>query len=430
MLFSGKGREHLNGHKELTKNSGLLRLEAPSHVYIPLLNMGSSSFDVHVEVGQHVQRGQKIATRNDHFYLPIYASVSGTVVAIEKRFAMNLKKVDHIVIENDYKNDKAPFNYLLDLETATPAQIVNSIKELGLVGRGGSGFPTYVKYQNPVAVETILINGVECEPFITIDEAFMQEYTDELITGICFLIKAAGAKEGVIAFKKGKPHLKKMFDQKLQGYGNIRYVEVPDVYPMGWERTLVKEVFNKEYDRLPSEVGIVVDNSTTCISVGRGFMKGLKYNKGVTISGDGIKKPQNVIVPVGTTVSYIIEQLGGYVDGVDKTTRLVAGGPMMGGSQITDDVSITTYSNAITVLLDKKYQEIPCLRCGKCIDNCPTGLQPVQIKDCEIAKNSDGLKKLEALKCVECGLCSYTCPSRIEVTEYVRKGKRRLQAIK
>ncbi|MDR3214840.1 MAG: RnfABCDGE type electron transport complex subunit C [Bacilli bacterium] len=431
MIFSGKGRIHLNGQKNLTDNSKPLVFNEFEYVYLPLLNMNSTSFEILVKAGDHVKVGQMVAFRNDHFYVPIFASVSGEVVSIDKMMSSNLIFAQHIKIKNDNKFERCDTPLAMDVNKVSKEEIVEAIKQAGITGCGGSGFPTYIKYGGNAKIDTLLINGVECEPFITIDYHNMKMYKEDLIMGIKFLLKASGANKCIIAFKKGKDSLVEALSPLVEKEDNIEIKLVPDVYPMGWERTLVKEVFKKQFNKLPSEVGIIVNNSTTVIKVGQALTSGLSYTTGCTISGDAINQPTNVVVPTGTMVSDIISLIGGYKkEVVDNNTKLIMGGPMMGKALVNDGICLNSYNNAITFLFNEELKELPCLRCSRCVDYCPSGLQPVAIKNAEIAQDVDLLKKLSADTCVSCGLCSYICPSRIQVTDYTAKGKARVDKAK
>ena len=431
MFFSGKGRTHLDGHKELTNDHVPRMIYDFEYVYLPLLNMGSTSFEVLVEPGDEVKIGQKIAYRNDHFYMPIYATVSGVVEGIEKMMTVSLIYAQHIKIKNDFKYERVDAALNLDIETATKEEIVGGIKEAGLAGRGGSGFPTYIKYSGNSQIDTLLINGVECEPYITVDYQVMLQYTERFILGTRFLMKACGAPKAIIAIKKGKKDLVKKLEKALEGIDNIEIKEVPDVYPMGWERTLIQEIFNLDYDKLPSEIGIVVNNSTTALKVAFALTIGLRHITQLTVSGNALNSPTNVVVPTGARVCDIVEKIGGYKEDVSPTTtKLVMGGPMMGKAIVTDEVAITSYTNAALFLYDHELEERACLRCSRCVDYCPSGLQSVAIKDAERAQDVEMLKKLRADTCVECGLCTYICPSRIQVTDYTSKGKKRVLSAK
>lgn len=425
-ILSGKGKVHIDGHKDLTINKPVKKIDTPKKVYIPLVNGTATSFDVLVQVDDHVDIGTKLAVRKD-LYLPIYASVSGTVVGIEKRMHVSGRMQEHIVIENDEHYTHVKVLDVEDPDSLSSNDIVEAMKELGLVGLGGSGFPTYVKYNHVENIDTILINGVECEPLITADHKAMEENTEALFDGLRFMIKAANASKGIIAIKEHKPELFKKLQEYATKESNITCVEVKDRYPMGWEKTLVQEVLKKDFERLPSEVGVIVNNSSTAIALSKGIRNGeMIARRIVTLSGDGLKDPTNVEVTIGTPANYIIEQIGGYIDG-DQEGIIINGGPMMGNSLMNDTFVVATYTNAINVLVRHNQVALPCLKCGMCIDHCPAHLQPVKIMQAQKAANVEMLEKLEVNRCVSCGMCSYICPSKIEVTDFVSKAKRRVQ---
>ena len=259
---------------------------------------------------------------------------------------------------------------------------------------------------------------------ITADYRFTRENLDDMLYGARALLKMSTAKRAVIAFKKSKKEICEQLKAVLKDDKEISVFETPDVYPMGWERTLVYEHGKKRYNRLPSEVGYIINNVTTTIA----FARALKYGEGitekvVTFSGNGLKSPVNVRVPYGTKVADIVSQIGGYAA---DDVLLIAGGPMMGKTITTDAFAITNYANAITVLKTEPIRELPCIRCGRCNDTCPAGLLPVRINNAEKAKNLNLIEKLAADQCIECGMCTYICPSKIDVTEGVRRAKRAL----
>ena len=254
----------------------------------------------------------------------------------------------------------------------------------------------------------------------------MEKHAKELIDGTHFLMKAGHAKKGVIAIKVVNDKLAKKLQEATEGYQNIEVVTVPDAYPMGWERVLIRELFKKEYDRFPGEIGIIVNNATTAIYLSEALRdKKPITHRIVTISGEGVKNPENVYVPIGTSVDYIIEKIGGYTENVNEMFVL-GGGPMMGKSIANDTFVVTTYSNSITVLPKVVEEELPCLRCGLCVEHCPAKIQPVQIMNLEKQKNTDGVIAACADRCITCGLCTYICPSKIEVTDWVGKAKTRV----
>jgi len=425
MLLSGVGRAHLEGHKELSNTKPVIEMEVPDTVWIPLVDGAATDFEVLVQPGDHVEIGTMIARRKG-MDVPLYASVSGEVKGQVKKMHPTRRQQNHIEIINDHKDTSVKVLDIEDPEAMSPEDIVNAIRTLGVVGMGGSGFPTYIKYSNVKNIETIIINGVECEPYITSDYMTMMTHARDLFDGAAFFMKAAGAPEAKIAIKTGHPELYDILLEEAKNHDNITPVLVPDVYPMGWERTLVKEITGRDYDRLPAEAGCVVSNAMSAIALSQGIRTGMPVTERiVTVSGDGVKNPCNVKVRVGTPANLVIEASGGYIDD-DVEGHVIAGGPMMGKSISRDDFVISEYMNALTVLKHKEEHVTACMRCGECVLHCPMNLQPVRIMNAEQWGDAELLEKLAVMRCVECGMCSYICPSKIEVTDFVQKGKRRV----
>jgi electron transport complex, RnfABCDGE type, C subunit len=423
-FLSGLGRVKLDGQKGLTKDKPIKVIDAPECVYVPLVIGTATQFDIHVAEGDHVCVGTKLATRKD-MYVPIYSPISGTVKGFEKRMHATGRPQNHVVIENDGQNETVKVLDIADVEAMSAQEIVDAMKELGLVGLGGSGFPTYIKYGNVQNITTVVINGVECEPFITSDHVAMKRDVKALFDGVSLMKKAADASLAVIAIKKGKPDLLALLNAEVANYPGIEVKEVPDVYPMGWERTLVKQLTKKDYDRFPSEVGVIVNNASTAIALSKGIRNGEAITKRiVTVSGNGVKDPQNVEVVVGTPFNQIIEAIGGYADASDGF--VLSGGPMMGKSVMNDQFVISSYTNSVTCMIRENIESLPCLKCGECTSHCPAHLQPVKIIQAEKRADVEMLEKLDVMRCIECGMCTYICPSKIEVTDFVSKAKRRV----
>ena len=421
-LFSSSIGRHLNGHKELSKDAEVidLRNRKGLKVYFPTVAANNTPITVLVQPGDKVKAGQKIAERTD-FYVPIYSSVSGTVLEEETIFSTNVNKpIKHIVIESDGSNKQHKPLKKVTLES-TQEEIFAAIKEAGLVGLGGAGFPTYVKYNNPTNIHTLLVNGVECEPFLTTDYVAMSNDVESLLVGCELLMKASGATKAVIAIKVHKAAVKNAVKAKLAEHPSIKLVEVPDKYPMGWERTLIKQVFKKTYDRLPSELGIIVNNGQTVIELAKVLLTGHPMtDRLVTVSGDAVANPTNVYVKIGTQAKELIEACGGLTS---EDANLIPGGPMCTKAVNNDVFPVVMQLGALTILQVRTFNEEPCLRCGSCIRHCPANLQPIEIRNALKAKDYDRLLKLDALSCVECGMCSYSCPSRIELTDAVKNAK-------
>jgi electron transport complex protein RnfC len=304
---------------------------------------------------------------------------------------------------------------------ATKDQIIQQMKLGGLTGLGGSGFPTYFKYQSAKDVEYVLINGVECEPYLSTDYVTAQTYAEEVLKGSELFRVAAGASQVIIAFKSTKVAIKEALQPLLPQYPHIDIRSVPDVYPMGWERTLVKSVLNREYDKFPLEAKVIVSNITSAIALHDLVMLGKPVIERIlTLSGAGLNQDINVRVPVGMLMSDVVKAIGGYA--MDSVTAFI-GGPMSAKAVKDDQFAVQPHFGGYTVLAPISSQEETCLRCGACTSNCPANLQPIEIKLALDSHNNARLLKLDAMKCVECGICTYVCPSKIEVTEAVRQGK-------
>lgn len=418
----GPMRKHIPGHKALTDSNAIVRLNTPEKVYIPLVAFGKDAVDVYVQPGDEVKIGTKLAARNDHFYVPIFSSVSGKVLElVDMPYTWGPKKVKHVVIENDHQ-DQRETHPIVDVSDAGKDEIVEHIKQMGIVGCGGAGFPTFAKYSNVKQADYLIINAVECEPYLTCDYRNAKDYVDDIVYGTLALQKAGNVAKVKVAMKEDKKELISTLKEAFKPYTDVEVVGVPNVYPMGWERTLVRQLIHKEYKQLPIEVGAIVNNSTTAMAVARAFKYGFPISeKLVTVSGDGIKKPANVLVTVGMKMADVIESCGGVTH---EEVTLQAGGPMMGRTLLSADTVVNPTTNALTVNEVKPYTPLACLRCGACNDHCPAGILPVMIMEAEQAKDVDRLIKLDTNACIECGLCSYVCPSKIEVTEAVRRGKR------
>ncbi len=427
-LWIGPMRQHIPGFKELSEHENVNTLMPKECAYIPMVCGPSTNLDILVKEGDHVFVGTKLAETNERNHIPIYSSVSGVVKGFEKRMHSSLKQIDHMVIALDEKQESIQSFEPLNYETASKEELVDFMMKAGIIGLGGAGFPAYVKYKFAKDVEKLIINAVECEPYITADYKVMFDYVDDFVTGILAMKKMSEAKEVAIAIKKTHRDIIEFVNKAISGLDGVKVYEVPDVYPMGWERVLVREIMHKEYDRLPGEVGALVNNETTAIAFGRALKYGEAITlKTVTISGNAIAQPQNVYVPVGMPVDEIIAACGGYTC---DNVKVIAGGPMMGKTIVNDKFVIDRNMNAITVLETKEYDRVACLRCGKCSDHCPAGLQPVRIAQAYKNKDKEMLKKLCVQDCIECGLCAYICPSKIDVTEEVRRAKRTVQMAK
>lgn len=379
----------------------------PKKVYIPNISIKNSKFSIN----DKVLMGDVLGL--DSKGNKIYSSVSGVVVDFEK-----VNDISYIVIKNDLKEK----NNFKDNEysSISKKEFISILKENSIVGMGGAGFPTYIKYQAD-EIDTLIINSVECEPFITSDYALFMKYTNEILDTISLILKINSIKEAIVAVKENNTSLIKKINSYISKYENIKLYLVKDKYPAGWERRLIKEVKGVVYDRLPIEKKIVVNNVSTIYQIGLSLNNSIPLiERVVTFTGDGIKRPCNVKVKVGTKVCDVLDTLGVY-----KDTIIIQNGPMM-GKRADENLIVTPTLNCVLVLKEKKHDRLNiCLRCGKCADVCPAGLCPVMIKD--NITDIDELRKLQPEKCVECGLCSYVCPSKINVREYIKDAKEKVK---
>ena len=425
MAFKKAGGLHIDGRKEMSLDTNLVEYLNPETVYIPLIQQ--SPLTPLVKAGDKVKMGTVVAERVDRFGHPVLSSVSGEVVGIKKVWHSSGKMLDMIEIKNDFLDEIDEAWKPIDLENITQEELISVMKQVGLVGLGGAGFPTYAKYGTG-EVEHLIINLVECEPFITSDFMYAINNPEKLVLGLKYMMKAAKAKEGVIVLKDkpmNKPLIEAIepFVQKEEG---IRIQLIKDIYPAGWEKYIVEQVSGKTYQTLPIQAGCVVNNSSTAITF-YDALCGIPFNKKViTITGEGITKPQNFLVKIGTPVKKLVEMAGGYIEGLDPLKYLyIAGGPMTGRAILIDELIVSDTLGAVIVTpnLEPLKAHPACLGCGKCSEHCPAHLTPTVIKKTMEQGNVEELKELGTMKCVSCGLCSYVCPSRIELTDAMEKAK-------
>lgn len=395
----------------------------PAYVYIPLISQSDKNVTLLVKKGDYVYKGSVIARRKGNFRIPIHASVSGTVKGFEEHYYLNGEKIRCVVIENDYKEKyRENKGIKRNISQYNKQEFIELLKECGVVGLGGAGFPTYVKYNSPKKIDTLIVNAVESEPYITSDYTIAVEKCEEILEAIDAIMEINHIPEAMIAVKKTNVELIDVFNNFIGTYLKIKLVLVPDSYTMGYEKGLIEYVKKVSYPNYPNAVGIIVNNIATIYSI----YQALKYQQPitervVTFTGDALKKPQNILVKYGTLASEVIEQVGGYKR--NKTLQLIAGGPMMGESIASDQLVITSNLTCVLVMKYKSTKQVSeaCIHCGKCVEYCPAKLSPVLIM--EHRDQPAYLKQLKPERCIGCGLCTYMCPARIKVREFVRLAK-------
>lgn len=412
--------------KNMSLKQKLKEYNNPEYVYIPLISGNDTNISVFVKKADYVHKGSVLAKRQGKFSIPILSSVSGIVVGFEEKYYLNGNKIKCVVIQNDYKElTEKDSNLREDITKLTKKEFINILKESAIVGMGGASFPTYVKYDTDTPIKSLIINAVECEPYITADYTLILNYCEQILECINAIMVINGINETYIAIKKTNTKLIEAFNKFIGTYPNIKIYETKNLYPMGWEKNIVMDITKKSYNNLPIELNVVVNNVSTIYAI----YEALKYNRAltsriVTFTGEGFENPQNIKVKIGTNVSEVIKKYCKYKN--IKNLQFVAGGPMMGNLIPSDDLVITPNLNCVLVIpASKKYESIECLRCGLCVKYCPAKLSPVLIKN--YCDKVDLLKDYEVNRCIECGLCSYVCPSKINVRDYVRKAKENIR---
>lgn len=412
---------HINSNNKINYNIEMYT--KPENIYVPLENKNGITYKHLVKEGDYIYKGEVVAI-NEKINFPVHSSVSGYATFGTNKIIGNGKKIKCVVVKNDFK-EKYEKSKLVkkDISSYTKEDFIEALRENGITGLGGSDFPTFIKY-NTENIKYLLVNAVECEPFISCDKAVIHNYADCILEAVDDIMEIMHIPKAYIVMKETNTDSIKMISKYIKTYPNITIKLVEDAYPNGWERLVVKNTLGIEYDKYPSEKGIIVSNVSTIYAI----YEMLTYNRPltervVTITGPGIKKKTNVKVKIGALASEVISNLDGYKD--IKNPLFIAGGPMMGSSLPTDEVIITKDIGCLLVIEDHFEKNLPCIKCGKCMEVCPAGIYPVLIME-----NRDNIKKLKELKpnkCVECGLCSFTCPSKIEVREFVRIAKERVK---
>ncbi len=421
-LYSFKGGLKLKHHKRDSLDNGLSQSSIPDKLYLSLrINRGNIANPI-VAVGDNVLKGQVIAKPDTTNGSYIHASSSGkvTAIGIRETASPNADYATVIEITTDKKDQWCTI--------AKTHSITEAIKSAGIVGMGGAGFPTHLKYQGN-NIHTLIINGAECEPYISCDEQLMLDYPNDLIDGITLMMKAADAEQAIFALEDQVGGIKSQIDKIIakRKIEHIVVVKVPTIYPAGGEKQLIKVLTGLEVPSggLPLDLGIIVQNVGTAKALadyckhGRPLLERI-----ITVAGDAIGKPQNFSALTGTPISHLLQQAE---FDKDKTERLVIGGPMMGYAMPNCDIGIDKTSNCILALSHENTQHhgdsLPCIRCGKCVEVCPSQLLPQQLHWYIKGENLEKAREHHLFDCIECGACAWVCPSQIKLVDYYRYAK-------
>ena len=426
------GGVHPSERKEYSEHIALERFPEPKTAVISMSQHLGAPANPIVQVGDTVKVGQKIGEAAGFISAPVHSSVSGTVVAVEPRMhATRGSEVMAVVIESDGKDTlHESVKPNKDLDSLTPDEIIDIVREAGIVGMGGAGFPTCVKLKPAKPVDTILLNGCECEPLLTADHRVLLEFADDIIYGLKAILKTTGAEKGLIVIEDNKPDAIELMQAKVADLDNIEVVVAKTKYPQGAEKTLIKRVMGRQVPRggLPADVGVIVDNISTVKAISDAIQTGMPLIERVaTVTGEKIKNPGNYIIKIGTSVKELIDYCGGTTD---DDVLIKMGGPMMGFALSDLNVPMMKGSNGIIAIDTDQTAEQPCIKCGRCVDVCPMELSPLYFAKYADEENWQGMKDKNVMDCVECRCCEYICSSKIPLVTKIKAGKNAVRGMK
>lgn len=430
MLGKIKWGIHPDTHKSPTEGKSIESNELPLKVILPVRQHIGAPAEPIVKKGDTVKKGQLIAAGNAPVSSNVHATISGKVVDVSDQPHPALGKCLAITIENDgldQWDEGIPTER--DWEKLDRAEIIEIIKDAGIVGLGGATFPTHIKLTPPadIPVDTLIINAAECEPFLTADHRIMLEYTERIVAGILIIKKVLAVDNVIVGIEDNKMDAVKVMTKALAGKP-VKVVAVPTRYPHGAEKMLIKTILNREVPsgKLPVSIGVVVQNVGTAMAICDAVRNGIPLiERVVTVSGSAIKEPKNLNLRLGTTFADAIEQCGGLKSPPEK---LIMGGPFMGVTQYTADVPVIKGANGILAFTEEEINdgpESPCIRCGACLQACPMRLNPSMLSILgERSLADEALNEYHLLDCMECGCCAFVCPAKRKIVHYIRYNKK------
>ena len=436
------GGVHPKGRKELSRQAPLRRLDPPSgEMVFPLAQHIGRPAKAVVAKNDQVLVGQRIAEADGFVSAHVISSCSGKVKAVEKRRTVSGGMAECIVIENDGQYTPVEgMGAREDVSALSGQEILSRVKEAGIIGLGGAGFPTHVKLapKQPDKIRFVIANGAECEPYLTCNDQLMRSEADAIIEGLELMLRLFPNAEGVVGIETNKPEATEAMEKASSGHARIRVLPLEPKYPQGGEHSLIQTVAGVDYPvtMLPADVGCIVENVGTIYAIERAvvFREPL-FSHVITVTGEAVREPSNFIVRDGTSFARLLEACGGLKDGV-TVKKALTGGPMMGFALSTLDIPVQKTSNALTLLTDDgseraAQQMTACLHCGRCWTVCPTGLTPQLMADAAYDGDYERYeKKLFGLECVACGSCTYICPAKRPLTQTFKQTKAEILARK
>ena len=431
-LLTFKGGLHPYDGKDLSKDKPITEYLPQGEMVYPLSQHIGAPAVPCVAKGDRVLVGQRIAEAGGFVSANIHSSVSGTVKAVEPRMTVSGAKVNSIIVENDGQYEQAEFTPVAD---RTPEAVIAAVREAGIVGLGGAGFPTHVKLspKEPDKIDTIIINGAECEPYITADYRCMMEIPEQVISGLNLILSLFPKAKGVIGIEDNKPDAIAKMRELCKSESRIEVAELKTKYPQGAERSLIYAITGRAINSgmLPADAGCIVDNVATAIAIHEAVTMGKPlYERVVTVTGDAVNAPGNFKVKAGTNAAELVEAAGGFKT---RPEKVISGGPMMGMALGTLDVPCgKTFSSLLCFTKDEVAACEPgnCIRCGRCVEVCPAGLMPTKLS--EVADHGDFalFDQLNGCECVECGCCSYVCQAKRILTQSMKTARREALALR